>query len=180
MHRTPKPQDMARHLLSSLTTMGFGRIRHQQALELVAHMHGYPDWKTMNALQASTDKPPARREPRDEMLHAYITAALWSTSEDGLSYLDALYSHSNLSKEALARCRADCAAFRKTAKDLIERSGQSDSQVGHDFWLTRNRHGAGFWDRGLTEDIGNGLTAIAHSFGEQDLYVGDDGKLYVA
>ena len=23
------------------------------------------------------------------------------------------------------------------------------AQIGHDLWLTRNGHGAGFWDRGL-------------------------------
>jgi hypothetical protein len=53
------------------------------------------------------------------------------------------------------------------------------AQIGHDFWLTRNRHGAGFWDRGLG-DLGDKLTAAAHTYGESNLYVGDDGQVYVA
>lgn len=43
--------------------------------------------------------------------------------------------------------------------------GMDPAQVGHDFWLTRNRHGAGFWDRGLGER-GDYLTAMSHPYGE--------------
>jgi hypothetical protein len=49
--------------------------------------------------------------------------------------------------------------------------------AGHDFWLTRNHHGCGFWDRGLGE-LGDQLTKASQQFDEIDLYVGDDGKLY--
>lgn len=35
---------------------------------------------------------------------------------------------------------------------------------GHDFYLTREGHGAGFWDRGLG-DLGDYLTRIADSYG---------------
>ena len=53
-------------------------------------------------------------------------------------------------------------------------------QVAHDFWLTRNRHGAGFWDGDYEEEAGKKLTEIAHSFGEVHPYVGDDGKIYIS
>ena len=53
------------------------------------------------------------------------------------------------------------------------------AQAGHDFWLTRNRHGAGFWDRGLGER-GQRLTDAAHVYGESYLSIGDDGKVYVS
>ena len=36
--------------------------------------------------------------------------------------------------------------------------GYTWEQVGHDFWLTSQGHGAGFWDRGL-EELGDTLTA---------------------
>lgn len=49
----------------------------------------------------------------------------------------------------------------------------------HDFWLTRNRHGAGFWDGDYEKADGEKLTELAHSFGEINLYVGDDGKIYM-
>lgn len=35
-----------------------------------------------------------------------------------------------------------------------------------DFYLTRNGHGAGFWDGDYPDEIGEKLTEMAHSFGE--------------
>lgn len=61
--------------------------------------------------------------------------------------------------------------------ELWEELEMSDGQFAHDFWLTRNHHGAGFWDRGLGS-VGDKLTKCAHSFGSVDLYVGDDGLIY--
>jgi len=57
-------------------------------------------------------------------------------------------------------------------------SGMNDEQIGHDFWLTRNGHGAGFWDRGLG-DMGEKLTEIAKSFGGCNAVLGDDGSIYL-
>jgi hypothetical protein len=54
-----------------------------------------------------------------------------------------------------------------------------DEHIAHDFWLTRNHHGAGFWD-GDYGKYGDKLTAIAQTFSEVDLYVGDDGLIYQA
>jgi len=58
-------------------------------------------------------------------------------------------------------------------------------RLGHDFWLTRNGHGAGFWDRhwktniqGFDVDMGDRLTTLASSYGTCDLYIGDDGKIH--
>lgn len=53
-------------------------------------------------------------------------------------------------------------------------------QVGHDFWLTRNGHGAGFWDRavyGRLRRIGEELTDLCKPYGTVGLYVDDDGYL---
>lgn len=50
--------------------------------------------------------------------------------------------------------------------------------AGQDFWLTRNRHGVGYWDRGMGE-LGANLTVLANSFGELHLYLGDDELVYV-
>lgn len=47
------------------------------------------------------------------------------------------------------------------------------SLAGHDFALTRNHHGAGFWDRGLG-DVGDKLTDLAHAYGERTLYLTAD------
>lgn len=45
------------------------------------------------------------------------------------------------------------------------------AQFGHDMALTRNHHGAGFWDRGLGE-AGDVLTDWAHSLGELNVFHG--------
>jgi hypothetical protein len=60
----------------------------------------------------------------------------------------------------------------KACKDF-----DAEGRICHDFWLTRNRHGCGFWD-GSYKDLGDRLTNAAQAFGECDLYVGDDGKIY--
>jgi hypothetical protein len=49
------------------------------------------------------------------------------------------------------------------------------ARAGHDFWLTRNGHGAGFWDRGLGE-LGDRLSEASKPHGEASLYVYSDGE----
>jgi hypothetical protein len=125
----------------------------------------------------------------DSFTVAYIEAALWSSNDDsdpetGGEPLDKNYDFTDLAPEALEKIVADCVSFQSDNQELIDaadyqvRDYSKDEMAGHDFWLTRNGHGAGFWDRGLGE-IGQKLTAAAHTFGECNLYVGDDGKLYL-
>ncbi len=74
----------------------------------------------------------------------------------------------------------DCLNFLEALGDLAEaldNAGHTPERIGHDFWLTRNGHGAGFWDRGLGE-LGAKVTDLAHSFGSVDCYAGDDGLIY--
>lgn len=52
---------------------------------------------------------------------------------------------------------------------------QTIAQIGHDFWLTRNGHGAGFWDRDLGA-LGAKLSKIAESFGEVYLLLEQDDE----
>jgi hypothetical protein len=121
----------------------------------------------------------------DNFTAAYVEAALWSThvEEDYAAAHDmtadtsmesAGFSVDDIAPETLALIVEDCDAFRAQAADKL--SEWSDGQAGHDFWLTRNRHGAGFWDRGLP--FGRELTDLAHIYGESDLYIGDDGRIY--
>ncbi|QNP78372.1 hypothetical protein [Agrobacterium tumefaciens] len=52
------------------------------------------------------------------------------------------------------------------------------AMAGHDFWLTRCGHGAGFWDGDWPEPAASVLTTASEEFGNVDLYVGDDGQIY--
>jgi hypothetical protein len=111
----------------------------------------------------------------DPFTQAYITAALWSSTDDDGDPLDNQYSIDDISDETFMEMVKDCQSFQQQNAELL--SQIDDSQAGHDFWLTRCGHGAGFWDRGLGQ-IGDHLTDAAHAFGNVDLYVGDDGKIY--
>lgn len=115
----------------------------------------------------------------DEFLDAYIEAALWSTNDEsdpsGGQPLDDNYSKDDLSPECLAQMTADCKAFFEAHSELFS---NDVTLAGHDFWLTRNHHGSGFWDSDWEKDIGETLTKASHAFGECNLYVGDDGQIY--
>lgn len=116
-----------------------------------------------------------------EMTKHYLMCALWASNgesnENGENPLDANYGIDDFSQEATERAERECQALLSTYSDVI---GTRFDQAGHDFWLTRNRHGAGFWDGGWPKDIGNILTNASHAFGELNVYVGDDNKLYFA
>jgi hypothetical protein len=56
-------------------------------------------------------------------------------------------------------------------------TARDSGQGGHDFWLTRNGHGAGFWDGDWPEEVGKRLTEASKKYGEVYLYV-QDGKIF--
>lgn len=105
---------------------------------------------------------------------AYIECMLWSSTDFEDEPLDSNYDINDLTPEAVAKIKTDCNEFITKAGALLD--AIDDEQAGHDFWLTRNRHGAGFWDRGLG-DIGDKLTELSQAFGELDVFVTDDGSL---
>lgn len=110
----------------------------------------------------------------DNFTRAYIDAALWSSTDDvHETPLSETYGVLDFDAATLAQMERDCARFQEQAG---ARLGERPASGGHDFWLTRNHHGAGFWG-GDWPVHGDALTALAHSFGEFSLYV-HDGKIY--
>ena len=113
-------------------------------------------------------------------LKQYLGSALWSSTDDEDEPLDTNYDIRDIDKSVLNQAKKDLGKFWKQAGDLLK--GEDETQAAHDFWLTRNGHGAGFWDRTYNNDKdgtkGDKLTKIAEKFGEINLYVGDDGKIY--
>lgn len=125
----------------------------------------------------------------DSFLRAYITTALWSSNDDNGDPLDDNYDESDLAQQTLERMAADCRKFETENAETISAAVETGhvkcgpdfdehERAAHDFWLTRNRHGAGFWDGDWPEPYATQLTDAAHAFGEADLYVGDDGQIY--
>lgn len=115
----------------------------------------------------------------DNFTEAYIECALWSSTDnsrdDGGDPLEDNHDVSDIAQKTLDSMKADCADFQEAnANDLAD---IDPSQAGHDFWLTRNGHGAGFWDRGLG-DLGDRLSDASKVYGGVDLIVGGDGQIY--
>lgn len=101
----------------------------------------------------------------DDFTWGYITCLLWTeeTDQDDGRPQELFVEH--LSDALIHQSIKDCEAFQKEAADLLTLAYNhpvetyDPEQAGHDFWLTRNGHGAGFWDRGLGE-VGEKLTAL--------------------
>ncbi len=114
------------------------------------------------------------------MLAGYLQTALWSTNdnstEQGGEPLDENYDTDDIDQATMDQAEKDCAEFVEKAGALLD--GLDLGQVGHDFWLTRNGHGAGFWDGDYEKSIGDALTKLSEEFGKVDLYVGDDNRIY--
>ncbi len=97
-----------------------------------------------------------------------------------------LYSVGEIAPESLAAMQEELSDFLAllAREGIAWQDGWTPEQLGHDFWLTRNGHGAGFWDRyydnGEAEEMGNVLTRLSKPYGESSLYIGDDGALYVS
>lgn len=124
----------------------------------------------------------------DAFTTAYITAALWSSTDDNGEPLDYGRDWTDLAPETLRAMTEDCAKFQRWHAGLItdeyrknDRSGfgfSVEESAGHDFWLTRAGHGCGFWDGDWKQPAGDVLTHASQLFGNVDLYVGDDGLIY--
>jgi hypothetical protein len=115
----------------------------------------------------------------DDFTLAHIEAALWITNDEsdetGGVPLDMNYSIDDLAPETLEKFADDCKRFQEENAADID---SNDEQAGHDFWMTRNGHGCGFWDGDWEEEAGERLTAASEKFGEVWLYVGDNGLIY--
>lgn len=100
----------------------------------------------------------------DDFTRGYLECAEWCGLEDSERVkLEESYS-ARWTRKSLKDASAVCRDFQEAnAADL---AGIDPGQAGHDFWLTRNRHGVGFWDRGLGE-VGDRLTKAAHVYGEE-------------
>lgn len=109
-------------------------------------------------------------------IEGYVEAALWSEMDEEDRPLDDLYDESNLSPGTRALVERECRAFYEANMALwADEPDYEDNHAGQDFLLTRNRHGAGFWDRGIAN--GNALTEAAHAAGETHFY-SEGGVVY--
>lgn len=110
----------------------------------------------------------------ETILNHYLYAALWT--ED----LDSEKDTDDFAPESVDQAREDITFFLKVVSEALPEdalSEWSDEQIGHDLWLTRNRHGAGFWDRDL--GYNTELTDTAQNMGEKYAYISDNGLVAI-
>jgi hypothetical protein len=119
---------------------------------------------------------PANIRKLDEFTRQYIETALWASNDPHTEEpLDDNHDISDIAPETLERMVADAKKFQGENWEDI---ASDPSRAGHDFWLTRNGHGAGFWDGDWPEPAATRLTNASHAYGSFDLLVGDDDMIH--
>ena len=119
---------------------------------------------------------------------ALAETLLWSETDENSKPLDSNYTIQDFDEDSLNRLYIKFEKFKEQATEKIEEdyedledfylSSHTDP-VEHDFILTANHHGAGFWDGDWMKGVDKILTDAAHSVGEINVYVGDDKQLYI-
>jgi hypothetical protein len=130
---------------------------------------------------------------------ALAATLLWSSTADDGEPLDRCYCAGDIAADDLERLTAEFDAFTDAADaalDAAMAAGElppwfdpsehslhdlgpnNEGQLEHDYVLTRNHHGAGFWD-GDWCAMGETLTALAGTLPELEPLVGDDGQIYL-
>ena len=108
-------------------------------------------------------------------VEAYIEAMLFAECDDNDEPLDKNYCQCDLSFWLMTDTIAECNEFQQENWHDIK---DNREQAGHDFWLTRNGHGCGFWDGDWPEKAGERLTKASKEFGEVHIYT-DSGLVHV-
>jgi len=96
-------------------------------------------------------------------LLGYMTAALWSSTYDPTGGnegdneypIDSDFGIDDIDADLTERMIEDCKVFWRRNGCFVDARSEHhnrgeytiEQQAGHDFWLTRNGHGTGFWDR---------------------------------
>lgn len=119
--------------------------------------------------------------PLGIFVRAFIACALWTSDEEvGSSATLNQFDRTSL-ESVIEQCQQfiHVATERGYLLPLVDMS-----QAGHDFWLTRAGHGAGFWDRDDVYGEGNGdkLTELCgwhKMFNEFDLQKEGRGKIHI-
>ncbi len=150
-------------------------------------------------------------DERDEFTAGYVSCALWCGVMVYKHDDDCPCHEASVNGDAYDADACECEAEMESSTDKIDESKLVDSaleqltddahefyvanvtdlrastldmeRAGHDFWLTRNRHGAGYWDeksKGAEVDAAlDRLTETSHAYGAMTLIEGANTKVDV-
>lgn len=124
----------------------------------------------------------------EEFTQGFVECLLWTDEDNskddaesnGKVWDDLDWSSENLAGQSTDRIEEVCRDFViGNWEELCEYEGlgRSADYIGHDFALSSNGHGTGFWDRGAG-GLGDRLHKAAKVYGESSLYFGQDWRVY--
>ena len=118
--------------------------------------------------------PPNPTNDYSEILNSYLEAALWTVNDDGDMDIKGKTIH-DFDPQSKAQALKDIQDFIKIAGQQApdELASYDDGNLGHNIWLSRNGHGAGFFD-----DNNDKLQDIARNMKEKYVY-GDGKHVYI-
>lgn len=102
----------------------------------------------------------------NEFFNAMLVCALWSSTDENGEPLDRDYSISDIESDCLEELKAHAFSFWSRMWYYLDHespNGKSASDAGHDFWLTSQGHGSGFWD-GDWPKYGEMLTKLSKCY----------------
>ena len=134
--------------------------------------------------KANESQTESNKHDIDTILNNYFEAALFTEEENLIKDINdnsdnelrnghfTIYDFTENAKEkSIADIKTFLSKVGSAADDI------SDEMLGHDIWLSRNSHGAGFFDRGYDKEIVEILMDAARSLKGVDLYVTSDMKI---
>jgi hypothetical protein len=119
----------------------------------------------------------------DEVLKHYLICALWSSCDEKGNPFDRSFDLSHIAESSRLQSLEAVKDFIDANREdlLLWRGDNRDEQIGHDFWLTRNGHGAGFWESdwsSISPGLGRRLTDAAEVYGSVNVFC-SKGQIYL-
>ena len=106
-----------------------------------------------------------------KMLNQYLETALWASTDDEGEPLDYNFSINDFSRSSIKEAEKDIKEFLSIADKKLgddwDREWDEET-IGHCLWLSRNGHGAGFFDESLP--FADELQDIARKMGEKYVF----------
>lgn len=111
----------------------------------------------------------------DAFTTGYLEAIEWLVDDEDRNKVTGFHP------DTIQQSKKECEDFiRENREDLktYVASDRSMCHAGHDFWLSRNGHGTGFWDRG-SHPVFDSLHQAAKLKGEMNIFVDANGKILI-
>lgn len=139
-----------------------------------------PQFEAAAKIPTVTLPPPVSRK----MLVSYLETAEWvgiidpdPNANENVKDVTDISDDPHWTKRATKQAASALGDFiEECAIHKVSLDELTDTEIGHNFWLNRNGHGAGFWDLGLGKR-GDELSKIAKRYGEENAIISDDGSI---